>query len=211
MSTLLQPRKLPHSRWGRSPTTTCPTPLGATPGQASTTTPERPCPNETTCPTRHRGRLGQSFTVHLPHFPHPLGVRKTGTRGRHPSERRKKVTQKLEESTCNKCGQPTTTTRGLTTQTWDLTPITPTQASWAALLRGPVLALTQSGTTWRAQVDRNHIDIPTRHDTATHWLPIHQCWSPPLPGAGTPINLTPPGQAVEPDLFNQPADELPPY
>ncbi|MBM9432362.1 hypothetical protein [Flaviflexus equikiangi] len=121
------------------------------------------------------------------------------------------MSQKLQETECTKCGKPLTTTRGLITQQWDLTPISRSEAFWVALLHGPVLSITHAAKTWRAGLDRNQIDIPTHRDTATHWLPIHQCWSPPLPGAGTPINLTPPGQAVEPDLFNQPADELPPY
>lgn len=118
--------------------------------------------------------------------------------------------KKLQETECLRCGQPITTTRELTTQRWDLTPIPRHQAFWAALLRGPVLAIKQSAQVWRADLDRDHIDIPTTRDQTETWLPAHQCWSPPLPEAGPPISLQP-STTTEIDLFNQPADDLPPY
>lgn len=121
------------------------------------------------------------------------------------------MSQKLQETECSRCGQPITTTRGHITQKWDLTPIPRHHAFWAALLRGPVLAIKQSGQVWRADLDRDHINIPTTRDQTETWLPVHQCWSPPLPGAGPAINLDPPTTTSDFDLFNQPAEDLPPY
>lgn len=148
----------------------------------------QPKPLSVTFADRPRtGRLG--VPVRFPAPPRGAG---NGHPGQHPHNREQKMSQKLEETPCKKCGKPTTTTRTLITQTWDLTPIPRTTAMWAALLRGPVLAITQTGTTWRAQWDRNQIDPPSRHDTATTWLSRHECGAPPFPDARPPITLTPP-------------------
>lgn len=122
------------------------------------------------------------------------------------------MSQKLQKTECKRCGQQTTSTRNFITQTWDLTPIPAEHARWAALLRGPILAIKQSGNVWRADLTRDHIDIPTTRDQTEAWLPVHQCWSPPIPAAGPAIHLDPPTEATNFDLFNQPAPEpLPPY
>ncbi|WP_054953068.1 hypothetical protein [Flaviflexus massiliensis] len=114
---------------------------------------------------------------------------------------------KLQENTCFKCGQPTTTTQDFITQTWDLTPIPRADATWVAFLSRPVLAITTNGQRWHAHTARTHHDLPNKFDTNT-WLTEHRCHHPPIPEAGNPITLTPP--TVEIDLFNQ-ADDQPPY
>ena len=123
------------------------------------------------------------------------------------------MTQKLQETECTRCGQPITTTRGFVTQHWDLTPIPHHTARWVALHSRAVLAVTSSADTWYAQVDRDHISLPTHHDRYQTWLAEHRCHHPPIPGTQEPITF--PNLVEETsetfDLFNQPTDDLPPY